>query len=418
MNEPPAAPPSLDDWALPELEAAPMPAPPSIPVCEPSIEEAEIQAVVECLKSGWISTVSPLVAEFEARFAERVGVDYAVATCSGTAALHVALLVAGIEPGDEVLVPDLTFIAPVNAIRFVGAYPVFIDVDPVYWQMDPEAVADFLTNDCLMRKGVLRNRTTGRRITAVLPVDILGHPVDLEPILTAAGQVGIPVIEDAAESLGAKYRNRPVGRLADATCYSFNGNKVITTGGGGMFTTNNSFWAERARYLTTQAREPGDEFVHGEMGFNYRLTGLQAALGMAQLRRLSAHVRAKRAIAEAYREAFAEIDGIYFQAAADWAYHARWLSAAWIEPGIYGMDRRALARYLATLGIETRPLWQPMHRSPAHRKLKPRECPQSQVLYDSVLCLPSSVGMQPDQQDRVIDAIRDIVAPPSIQGAP
>ena len=204
--------------------------------------------------------------------AEQSETKYAVATVNGTAALHVALLVAGVQPDEEVLVSTLTFIAPVNAIRYVGAWPVFIDAEPIYWQMDPARVVEFFERDCRWTEGKLYNRRTGRHVSAIIPVHVLGHPVDLDPIMEVARKYGLKVIEDATEGLGATYKDRGLGCLGDIGCFSFNGNKIITTGGGGMMVTDNEEWAIRAKYLTTQAKDDPIEYIHGEVGYNYRLT--------------------------------------------------------------------------------------------------------------------------------------------------
>jgi perosamine synthetase len=226
-----------------------------IPLCVPHISGNEWEYVKDCLDTGWVSSVGSYVTRFEKMTADYVGTQHAVAAVSGTAALHTALLVAGVKPDDEVIVSNLSFIAPANAIRYCGASPVFVDVDPDYWQMDHRIVAEFLKTKCSVSQGVLVNKETGRRVRAVLPVHILGHPVDIDPILELAREYNLPVIEDATESLGAVYKDRKVGRLGDIACFSFNGNKLITTGGGGMIVTDNDEWAARAKYLTTQAKD-------------------------------------------------------------------------------------------------------------------------------------------------------------------
>src|SRR5271157_3460815 len=237
----------------------------SIPLSAPEIRGNEWRYVKECLDTAWVSSVGSYVDRFEQMVAQQAGTRYAVATVNGTSALHIALLVAGVRPEDEVLVSALTFIAPVNAIRYVGAWPVFIDAEPAYWQMDPARVVEFLERDCRWSDGTLYNQRTGRRVTAVIPVHVLGHPVDLDPILEVASKFGLKVIEDATEGLGATYKGRGLGCLGDLACFSFNGNKIITTGGGGMIVTDNQEWARRAKYLTTQAKDNEVEFIHGEI---------------------------------------------------------------------------------------------------------------------------------------------------------
>ncbi len=220
-----------------------------IPLCVPEIRGNEWKYIKECLDTNWVSSVGAYVNRFEEMVADYVGTNHAVATVNGTSALHVALLVAGIEPDDEVLVSTLTFIAPANAIRYAGAWPLFIDAEPEYWQMSPQNVADFLERECNFQDGEVRNKHTGRRVKAIMPVHILGHPVDMEPILDVARKYNLVVIEDATESLGAKYQGRMVGHLGDIACFSFNGNKILITGGGGMIVTDNEAWARKAQYL-------------------------------------------------------------------------------------------------------------------------------------------------------------------------
>lgn len=359
----------------------------------------------ECLDTGWVSSVGSYVDRFEEMVAQQAGTKYAVATVNGTSALHTALLVAGVKPEDEVLVSTLTFIAPVNAIRYVGAWPVFIDAEPVYWQMDPARVVDFLETDCRWSDGALYNRRTGRRVTAVLPVHILGHPVDLDPILAVARRFGLKVIEDATEGLGATYKGRGLGCLGDVACFSFNGNKIITTGGGGMLVTNNEQWASKAKYLTTQAKDDPIEYVHGQVGYNYRLTNLLAAVGCAQMEQLTTYVAAKRTVATRYTEKLQNLPGIMPMNNAPWAASTFWMYTILIEEEKFGMDSRRLMRTLAAEKIQCRPLWQPIHQSPAHISNDVVSMPVSEQLARCGLSLPCSVGLTESDQERVIAAL-------------
>jgi len=375
-----------------------------IPLSVPSLDAREWEYVKECLDSGWVSSAGPFVDRFERELSARLGGGAAVATVTGTAALHVALLVAGVQSGDEVVVSTLSFIAPANAVRYAGAVPVFVDAEPSYWQMDPAALRTFLEEECETAGGALRNRRTGRRVSAVLPVHVLGHPVDMDPVLDAARRFGLAVVEDATESLGARYKGRPVGRLGDVACFSFNGNKVVTSGGGGMIVTDRADWARRARYLTTQAKDDPVEYVHRETGFNYRLTNLQAALGCAQLERLDAKIAAKRRIAATYAQAFAERPGLTGMKTAAWAESIAWLYTVLVGDEA-GTDRRSLLAALQAQGVQTRPLWQPLHRSPAFADLPRRPCPVAERIHSAALSLPSSVGLTETDQERVIDAV-------------
>ena len=381
-----------------------------IPLVVPEIRGNEWKYVKECLDTNWVSSVGGFVDRFERLVAERAGTKYAVATVNGTAALHIALLLAGVQPDDEVVISTLTFVAPANAIRYVGAWPVFIDAEPRYWQIDPAGVVDFLDAGCHWDGHELRNRQTGRRVKAILPVHILGHPVDLDPILAAAAKYSLPVIEDATECLGAHYRGKSLGGVGDAGCFSFNGNKIITTGGGGMLVTNNAEWAARAKYLTTQAKDDPIEYVHNAVGYNYRLTNVLAAMGCAQMEQLNAFVEAKRQIAKRYQESLASLPGIRLPQEAEWAFSTFWMYTVLIDEKEIGMDSRELLRQLGARRIQARPLWQPIHRSPAHSSFGSPGCPTSESLYAQAISLPCSVGLTPSDQDRVVESIASLLS--------
>lgn len=365
-------------------------------------EEAYLR---ECVETNWVSSAGAFVTRFETALANYVGRNHAVAVVNGTAALHTALMVAGVGPGDCVLTSTMTFVATANAIRHAGAYPVFIDVDPETWQIDPILVSDFLSNDCERRDQSVFDRKTGRRVGAVLPVHILGHPADMDPILSTAREFDLPVIEDATESLGAAYRGRKAGALGDIACFSFNGNKLVTCGGGGMILTDQPEWAKRARHLTTQARCDGIEPIHDEVGYNYRLTNLQAAVGCAQLENLDRRLAEKRRIAGVYRDFCAQTPGLSFMPEAEWADHAFWLSTILVDPDRFGADRYQLLRVLADHGIESRPLWQPLHLSPAYRGARFVRGLAAENLYAQALSLPSSCGLNGAEQEHVASAI-------------
>ena len=379
-----------------------------IPLSVPTIQGNEWHYIKECLDTNWVSSVGLFVDRFESEIAARIGTRFAVATVNGTAALHVALLLAGVKPEDEVLVSTLTFIAPVNVIRYVGAWPVFIDADPDYWQMDPSGVVDFLEHGCRWHDGALHNRLTGRRVSAVIPVHILGHPVDLDPVLEIARKYDLKVIEDATESLGAMYKGRRVGSIGDIAAFSFNGNKIITTGGGGMLTTANEEWARKAKHLTTQAKDDPTEYIHSEIGYNYRLTNLLAAMGCAQLEQLETFIAAKRRIAARYADGLQGLPGISIMKEAPWASSIWWLYTILVDNTAFGADSRQLIRTLSSRNIQTRPLWQPIHLSGAHRDSNARRLPIAERLYHQALSLPCSAGLSEEEQSRVIEEIRSI----------
>jgi perosamine synthetase len=377
-----------------------------IPLCVPEVRGREWEYVKECLDTNWVSSVGPFVDRFERGIANYVGARFAVATTSGTAALHVSLLAAGVEPNDEVLVSTLTFIGPANAIRYAGAWPVFIDAESLTWQMDVHRVVEFLRQACRWKDGALINTSTGRRVRALLPVHILGHPVDMDPLLEVAREYQLVVIEDAAESLGARYKGIPVGHLGDISCLSFNGNKIITTGGGGMVVTDNEAWASSVRYLTTQAKDDPIEYVHRNVGFNYRLSNIQAAMGCAQLEQLDEYIAAKLQIAQAYRQALRGIPGITLMPEAPWAFSTFWLYTVLVDRERFGIGSRELLEELAAAGVQTRPLWQPLHRSNAHRNSSSCGGRVAEVLNQDALSLPSSVGLRLGGVSKVAELIR------------
>jgi len=379
---------------------------PPIPLSIPVMQGNEWTYIKECLDTGWVSSVGSYVTCFEKELAAYIGERYAVATSTGTAALHTALMVAGIGPDEDVLVSTLTFIASANAIRYVGAHPAFIDAEPNYWQMDAEKVKHFVEERCRWQNDELRNRRTGRRVRAIMPVHVLGHPVDMEPIMEIARQYKLIVIEDATEALGSKYKGQMVGTLGDMACFSFNGNKIITTGGGGILVTDDRTYADRARYLTTQAKDRTSEYIHHEVGYNYRLTNLQAAMGVAQLECLPEVIKTKRQIAERYNPALADLPGITVMPEADWAQSNLWLYSILVDRNEFGMDSRLLRAILEDANIESRPLWQPLHMSKAHRTSLKVDNPVAEKLYQDALSLPCSANLTEDQQNFVIERIR------------
>ena len=379
----------------------------TIPLCVPFLRGNEWEYVKQCLDTNFVSSVGPFVDRFEREFAERLGVSHAVATVNGTAALHVALRVAGVRLGDEVLVSSLTFIAPVNAIRYLQAVPVFIDADERSWQMDTTALDAFLRGKCERRADGVFNLASGRRVRAIVPVHILGHVVEMDEIVRIGRAFGLSIVEDATESLGASYRGVAVGTLGDLGCFSFNGNKLITTGGGGMVVSNDPAFARTAKYLTTQAKDDPVEFIHGEVGYNYRLTNVAAALGVAQLERLDTHVAAKRGLANRYDASLGSLSGISRPMAVPGANAVPWLYTIVVDQDEFGIGSRELMRQLQRAGIQSRPLWQPAHLSPSQRDVSGWSCPVAERLNRDALSLPSSVGLTNEEQDRVIRAVAE-----------
>lgn len=385
-----------------------------IPLCVPEIRGNEWTYVKECLDTGWVSSVGSYVDRFEQMVAERVDARFGIACVNGTSALHVSLMLAGVQAGDEVLVSTLTFIAPANAIRYLGAHPVFVDAEPDYWQMDVTKAGEFLERECARENGRLVNRRTGRRVAAILPVHALGHPVDMEPLIALARRHELPVIEDATESLGATYRGTAAGHLGDIACFSFNGNKILTTGGGGVIVTDRETWATRARYLTTQAKDDPVEYVHHEIGYNYRLTNLQAAMGCGQMERLDDCIASKRDTARFYAGAFADLPGITCMREASWAGSIAWMFTIRLDADLFGCGSRDLLRVLGGQKIQTRPLWQPIHRSPAHAGAQALGGEVADALYRDCLSLPCSAGITAAERERVAAAVRAAHKSPSV----
>jgi perosamine synthetase len=368
-----------------------------IPLSVPHIAGNEWKYVKDCLDTGWVSSVGSYVNQFEEDFARVTQSNHAVACVNGTAALHIALVTCGVKPGDQVLVSNLTFIASANSISHAGATPIFIDAEPDYWQINPAEVASYLRNECHVINGETFHKLTGQRVKAIMPVHILGNPVDMDPILALAKEFNLAVIEDATESLGATYKGKPVGSLGDMAAFSFNGNKLITTGGGGMIITNNLELALRAKHLTTTAKIEPIEFIHDEIGYNYRLVNLLAAVGVAQLEQLPAFLAKKQEITSWYTELLSDHPGIKLMPEPPYGSSARWLYTIRLQNNNW----KSIYEFLAGNNIQSRPIWQPMHLSPAYIHLNSRKCPISELLQDCCLSIPCSINLSKSQAEQV-----------------
>jgi perosamine synthetase len=380
-----------------------------IPLSAPEIRGNEWKYVKECLDTGWVSSAGAFVTRFEQEVAAYVGAAHAVATVNGTAALHMAVKIAGVEPDDEVLVSDLTFVAPVNAIRYCQAHPVLVDADPGTWQMDVDKAARFLALECEVRGDACYNRGTGRRVQAILPVHILGLACEIDRIVALARRYHLRVVEDAAEGMGVRYHGRHVGTFGDVAALSFNGNKIITTGGGGMVVTGSAALAARARYLTTQAKDDEVEYIHHDVGFNYRLTNLQAAVGLAQLEQLDAFVARKRVIARTYERLLGGHDGLTLMPRPANVEPTSWLYTVLLPSGTTVATRKAVVNRLGARGIEARPLWHPVHGLAPYRGCQALEIACSPELYARAVSLPSSVGVTEAELERCGAALREVV---------
>ncbi|MST32759.1 aminotransferase class I/II-fold pyridoxal phosphate-dependent enzyme [Acidimicrobiaceae bacterium USS-CC1] len=361
----------------------------------PHMGDIERQMLLDAFDSNWIAPVGPDIDAFEREFAEVVGVPHAAALSSGTAGLHLALRLLGVGPGDEVIVPTLTFIATAAAVTYVGAKPVLLDSELATWNLDPDLLAEELA--AAAKRGKLP--------AAVIAVDLYGQCADYDRIVPLCEEYGVPLIEDAAEALGATYRGRPAGSFGRIGVFSFNGNKIITTSGGGMLVSRDGDLVARARNLASQARMPVVHYQHEEIGYNYRLSNLLAALGRAQLRSLPDRVRRKREIFAFYRGALADVPGIDFMPIDPAGEPTCWLTCILVDPDEHGMDREKLRLHLDDEGIESRPVWKPLHRQPALADARCEAAPVAEHLFARGLCLPSGSSMTPADLGRVVGAI-------------
>ncbi len=370
----------------------------------------------EAFELNWVSTAGPNLAAFEAAFTHRLGLP-SVCLASGTAAIHLGLRLLGVAPGDEVFCSTLTFAASANPIRYLGAEPVFIDSDRATWNMDPQLLSDAL------KDRASRNKLPNAGVVGHL----FGQCADMDPILEVCGRFGVPILEDAAEALGATYKGKPAGSIGEVAAFSFNGNKIVTTAGGGMLAAHDPARIEKARFWATQAKDPGIGFEHSEMGYNYRMSNVLAGIGRGQLEVLDLRVEQRRTVAFRYRDAFADLPGISFMPQASYGLSTNWLSCFLIDPARFGGSRDALICHLDAAGIESRPVWKPMH---LQRLFSSCECyggAVSKNLHERGICLPSSSSLaasgqtaagQNDDQDYVIRHVRAAARPGTvIEGA-
>lgn len=368
-----------------------------ISLSPPDVGPAERELLLDAFDSGWIAPLGPHVDAFERELAAAIGVPYAVALSSGTAALHLGLQILGVGRGDEVITSTLTFAATANAIRYQGALPVFLDVSRDSWNLDPDLLEEELG---------ARNRQN-RLPAAVLPVDLYGQCANYDRIIAICERFGVPVLEDAAEALGASYRGRSAGGFGECAAFSFNGNKIITTSGGGMLVSHRSDIVERARYLATQARQPAAHYEHLDVGFNYRLSNLLAAVGRGQLAALEQKIVRRREINLAYRTALEGYAGISFMPEASYGRSNAWLTVLTIDAAGFGVDREAIRSHLESRNVESRPVWKPMHLQPVFRRCEVRGGAVAEQLFRDGLCLPSGSNLSDDEQRFVIARIEE-----------
>ena len=381
-----------------------------IPLSVPNIAGNEWRYVKQCLDTEWVSAAGKYVEAFESNMCAFTGAKYAVAVVNGTSGLQIALQLSGVGRGDEVLVPTLTFIAPVNAVRYLGAEPVFMDCDD-FMNLDPVKLGEFLRTACRKTsKGVI-NKKTGRPVKAVLLVHVFGNPCDLPAIMKLAREYRLKVIEDATESLGSsytagKYKGRQTGTIGDFGVYSFNGNKIITTGSGGMLVTADRKMAEKAKYLTTQAKDDAVRYVHNEVGYNFRLTNIQAALGVAQLEQLPAFIKRKKENYAFYKKALAGVKGLELLGVPEGTAPNYWFYSLLIDKAEFGTDREGLMAALGKAGIQTRPVWHLNHLQKPYKNNQAFKIDRAGWFVERVLNLPCSTGLTKAQAARVAGAIK------------
>lgn len=382
----------------------------TIPLSVPCFQGNERKYVDEAVSSEWVSSVGSYVSRFEKDIAHYNAIQFAVACSSGTTALHIALLESGIGPSDEVIVPTITFIATVNAVRYVGAIPVFMDCDD-YLNIDVKKVEEFFEKECFFNGIHPVNKRTKNKIRAVLPVHVFGHLVNIEDLMQISDRYNLIVIEDATESLGSYYKignfkNRKSGTIGKFGCYSFNGNKIITTGSGGMVVTKNRDSAAHMKYLTTQAKDDERLYVHDEIGYNYRMTNLQAALGVAQLELLDKYIKIKRENFKRYQDNLEGYKGLSFIKEPDYSASNHWFYSLIVDKDTYGLSSFDLMEKLEEEHIVSRPLWYLNHLQKPYKQYQAYKIEKAYWYYERVLNIPCSVNLNEEEISRVISCIK------------
>ena len=362
----------------------------------PHMGPDERELLMEAFDSNWIAPLGPHLNAFEDEMVAYTGSGYAAGLSSGTGALHLALIILGVKPGDVVLTSTLTFSATANAITYLGATPAFVDSTRESWNMDPGLLAEDLDRRA-------KNATLPK---VVVPVDLYGQMADMDPIRAACEKYSIPIIEDAAEALGATYKGKSAGTFGDLGVLSFNGNKIITTSGGGMLLANRKEWIDEARFLATQSRDPAPYYQHSRIGYNYRLSNLLAAVGRGQLRVLDERVARRRAVNQHYREVLGDLPGLEFMPEASYGRATFWLTCLTIDPAAFGASREEVRLHLESLNIEARPVWKPMHLQPVFSHCEHAGGAVAEDLFERGLCLPSGSNLTAEDLERVVVAFR------------
>lgn len=373
-----------------------------IPLSLPNLAGKEWEYVKQCLDTGWISTAGSFVDRFEVEFAQYLGIESSVSVVNGTAALHIALQLLGVENNDLVIMPNVTFVASANAISYLGASPLLIDIDQDSWQMDLDLLENFLATDCKFdSSNILVHRETSRKISALMIVHVQGNICDMDRLLAICDDYKLPVLEDAAEALGAKYKGQYAGTLGDIGCFSFNGNKIMSTGGGGMIVSHNSELLMRAKHLTTTAKCDALTYFHDEVGYNYRLVNVLAALGVAQLEQLDSFIASKINTAKFYRDNLKGLGDIGFQRVQDGVVSNEWLFT------ITTSSMQELLEYLNANGVMSRPFWIPMNQLPMYNSnLYVNHSDVSARVHGSALSIPCSTNILKSDLEKVVSKIK------------
>jgi len=382
-----------------------------IPLSVPHIRGNEWKYIKECLDTEWVSSAGKYVDRFEKDICDLTGAKYAIACVNGTAALQVALCVIGVTSEDEVLVPTVTFIAPINAVRYLDASPVFMDCDD-YYTIDANKVCQFIRTQTIFKNGFTYNKNTQKKIVAIIIVHVFGNAVNLFDMVDLCKERNIKIVEDAAESIGTYYTQKPLtnrftGTIGEIGCYSFNGNKIITTGGGGMVVTNNPVYAERVKYLTTQAKDDEMRYIHHEVGYNFRLTNIQAALGVAQLECLNEYIQIKKKNFYLYQSEIEMIPGLKLAGIPSFCEPNYWFYCLQVEKEVYGRDRDGLIRHFQSNGIQTRPVWYLNHLQKPYVRYQSYRIEKALELLENTINLPCSVGISTDEIQKVIEVMKD-----------
>ena len=386
-----------------------------IPLSIPEISGNEWKYVKDCLDTNWVSSAGKYVDLFEKKICEFTNSKYAIACVNGTAALHVSLLLSNVKDGDEVIVPTLTFIATINAVKYCGAEPVFMDSDDFY-NIDILKTIEFLKEETEMSDGICINRNSGKKISAIIPVHIFGNAVMLDELFIECERRNIEIIEDATESLGTsytkgKFKGRSTGTIGRFGCFSFNGNKIITTGGGGMILTQNESDYKKAKYFTTQAKDDEVNYIHNEIGYNYRLTNIQAALGVAQMEKLNEYLEIKRKNFNLYKLELNEIDGLCIASTPEYAENNNWMYALQIDKSKYGSSRDEVMEALEIQGIQSRPVWYLNHLQKPFIDNYSYKIENAIKLHEITLNIPCSVSLNDTDRMKVINSLQNIYSP-------